>query len=47
MEQFLNDLNYMLIGAAIGYFFHPIFAIAKKIIKEARQAQKEWRDNNK
>lgn len=42
MEQFLNDLGYFAYGAAAGYFWHPLWAIAKKIWSEAKKARDEW-----
>lgn len=44
MDQFLNNLNWFICGAAFGYFFYPLCNIIKKIIHEAKLAQKEWRN---
>ena len=42
MQDFLNALNWFAIGAVIGYCWHPIWEIAKKIVTEAQQARKDW-----
>jgi hypothetical protein len=35
-------LNYLVIGFAMGYMWHPIWTIIKKIVSEAKKAKKEW-----
>lgn len=45
-EDIKLALNYLIIGASIGYFWHPIWAILKKIWHEAKVAQNEWRKSN-
>jgi hypothetical protein len=42
MDLFLVKLTWLLWGAVIGWFAHPIWITAKKIIQEAKQAKKEW-----
>ena len=42
MEVFLDRLNWFIIGAFIGYAWHPLWAIAKKIWSEAKKARDEW-----
>ncbi len=42
MEQFWNDLALIIYGAAFGYFWHPVWTIAKKIWTEAKKARDEW-----
>ena len=42
MDLFLVKLTWLLWGAVIGWFAGPIWIAAKKIIQEAKQAQKEW-----
>ena len=42
MSQFLNDLGYVMLGAAIGYLWHPLWTLLKKIWLEAKKAQEEW-----
>ena len=42
MNQFLHDLGYFMMGAAIGFMWHAIWPIAKKIWAEVKQARKEW-----
>jgi hypothetical protein len=42
MDLFLVKLTWLLWGAVIGWFAHPIWIAAKKIIQQAKQAKKEW-----
>lgn len=41
-EEFKLALNYFIIGAVVGYFWHPGWIIIKKIIHEAKVAKNEW-----
>lgn len=43
MQDFLNALNWFAVGAVIGYCWHPVWAVAKKIVTEAAKARREWR----
>jgi len=42
MQDFINALNWFVAGAVVGYCWHPVFNIVKKIFTEARRARKEW-----
>ena len=42
-EEIKLALGFFIYGAVLGYFWHPIWAIIKKIIHEAKVAQNEWR----
>ena len=42
-----TKLDWFVLGCAIGYFWHPIWNLGKKIVHEARIAQKEWRGDGK
>lgn len=46
-HDFQLALNYFIIGAMVGYFWHPVWSILKKIWHEAKVAQYEWRNTNK
>ena len=35
-------LNYLAIGFAMGYLWHPIWTLLKKIWSEAKKAREEW-----
>jgi hypothetical protein len=43
MQDFLSALNWFVAGAAVGYCWHPIWEIAKKIFTEALKARQEWK----
>jgi hypothetical protein len=43
MQDFLNALNWFVVGAAVGYAWHPVWEIAKKIFTEALKARQEWK----
>jgi hypothetical protein len=43
MQNFLDALNWFVVGAVIGYFWHPIWELGKKIVSEAQKARKEWK----
>jgi hypothetical protein len=42
MQHFLDALNWFAVGAAVGYFWHPVYSTVKKIFVEAVKARKEW-----
>jgi hypothetical protein len=46
-EEFRIAVNYFVIGAAVGYMWHPGWKLIKKIIYEAKVAKHEWRKPNK
>jgi len=43
MQDFLNALNWFALGLIVGYFWHPIWEISKKIFIEALKARQEWK----
>ena len=42
MNQFLNDLSYVILGAVIGWLWYPLWQLGKKIVSEAKKAREEW-----
>jgi len=46
MDMFLNNLNWFVFGAAIGYCWYPLWELGKKIVSEAQKARKEWRQHD-
>jgi hypothetical protein len=42
MDNFLTALNWFVIGAFVGYCWHPILKLIQKIFTEVQQARKEW-----
>jgi hypothetical protein len=45
-QAFTAWLEPFIIGAAVGFFWYPIWAILKKIWHEASLAKKEWNKSN-
>ena len=45
-EDIRDAVSYFIYGAAVGYFWHPVWAIIKKIWHEAKVAKNEWRKPN-
>jgi len=43
MNEFLQALMPFVYGFVIGYFWHPVWQLGKRIIEEAKLAKKEWR----
>ena len=43
MNDFLQALGPFVYGLVIGYFWHPIWELGKKIVSEAQKARKEWK----
>ena len=43
MQDFLSALNWFVAGAAVGYVWHPLWEIVKKIFIEALKARQEWK----
>lgn len=41
-EDIRDAAGYFIYGAAVGYFWHPIWNIIKKIWHEAKVAKNEW-----
>ena len=46
MNDFFNALTPFAYGFVIGYFWHPIWTLGKKIYQEAKLAKQEWRNPN-
>jgi hypothetical protein len=42
MTDFLNALGPFVYGFVLGYFWHPIWELSKKIWSEAKKAREEW-----
>jgi hypothetical protein len=42
MNDFFAALGPFVYGLVIGYFWHPIWEILKKIWSEAKKAREEW-----
>jgi hypothetical protein len=42
MSEFKAWLDPFIWGLVIGYMWHPIWTIAKKIYSEAKKAREEW-----
>jgi hypothetical protein len=42
MQNFLDVLNWFVLGAVVGYFANPLWQVAKKIWIEAKKAREEW-----
>lgn len=47
MNDFFEALGWVAWGFVIGYFWNPVWAIAKKIWQEAKVAKHEWRNPRK
>ena len=43
MQDFLNALNWFFLGLVVGYFWHPLWELGKKIFTEALKARQEWK----
>lgn len=41
---FVDYIGPFVYGFALGYFWHPIWALGKKIVSEARIASEEWKN---
>jgi len=42
MDDFIKALNWFAWGAVIGYAWHPVWNLLKKIYSEAKKAREEW-----
>ena len=42
MSAFLDALGPFAWGFMLGYFWYPIWTIAKKIVSEAKKAKEQW-----
>lgn len=43
MNDFLNALGPFAYGLVLGYFWHPLWTVGKKIYSEAKKTREEWR----
>lgn len=39
----ITKVDWFVLGLLVGYFWYPIWTIAKKIVHEAKVAKDEWR----
>ena len=39
---FIDSVELFVYGFAVGYFWHPVYTILKKIVSEARLASEQW-----
>ena len=46
MNDFLQALTPFAYGFALGYFWHPIWTLGKRIVEEAQLVRKEWRNSD-
>lgn len=46
MNDFLQALGPFAWGFALGYFWHPVWIICKRIYEEAKLAKHQWRNPN-
>ena len=46
MNDFLQALAPFVWGFVLGYFWHPIWIICKRIYEEAKLAKHQWRNPN-
>jgi hypothetical protein len=42
MNDFFTVLGWLSWGFVLGYFWHPVWEILKKIWTEAKKAREEW-----
>jgi hypothetical protein len=42
-EEIKIAFNYLLIGFVIGYLWHPIWTLGKRVVEEAKLAREQWR----
>jgi hypothetical protein len=47
MKEFVDALGPFVWGFALGYFWHPVWTILKKIYQEAKIAKTEWNKKSK
>ena len=43
MTEFLDAVSWLIYGFVLGYFWHPVWTVWKKIWSEAKKAKEEWR----
>ena len=46
MTEFMQALEPFVYGFALGYFWHPVWILCKRIYQETRLAQQQWRNPN-
>lgn len=42
MSAFLDAIGPFAYGFVLGYLWHPVWTIIKKIVSEAKKAKEEW-----
>lgn len=38
-----TKFDWFVLGLVLGYFWHPLWELGKKIVSEAKKAREEWR----
>jgi len=46
MNDFLQAQAPFAWGFVLGYFWHPVWTLCKRIVEEAKLARKEWRNHD-
>ena len=46
VNDFLQALGPFVYGFVLGFFWHPVWTLCKKIYQEARLAKQQWRGSN-
>jgi len=46
MHDFLQAMGPFVWGFVLGYFWHPVWTLCKRIVEEAKLARKEWRNHD-
>lgn len=39
----MNQVEWFVCGLLIGYFWHPVWHLAQRVIQEAKIAKQQWR----
>ena len=43
----MNEIVWFIYGIILGYFMNPLITLIKAIIREAKIAKQEWRNNGR
>ena len=46
MNDFLQAIGPFVYGFIVGFFWNPIFTLARRIYEEAKLARKQWSNPN-
>jgi hypothetical protein len=46
MNDFLQALGPFVWGFVLGYFWHPVWILCKRIYEEVKLAKQQWRNPN-